>query len=102
MPGAYGITTSVGRSRWWTTRHSLALRSPIPSSGGVPCGRRRLLEDLAEAVLQVLRILLDGLVVDRHELHLAERRIARRGRDVHPGGVDALVRKELLHGVTDH
>ena len=59
-----------------------------------------LLVDLVEAGLEHLRVLLDLVVVDRHEFDLAERRVARRRLDVGPAGVNSLAGQELLRTVS--
>src|SRR5205807_10569550 len=79
-------------SRW--SRASSRSREAVRATG--------LLIDLVESGLEALRVLLDLLVVDRHELDLGQRRVPRRRLDVGTAGVDALARQELLHGVADH
>src|ERR1700750_2136816 len=60
------------------------------------------LKDVVEARLERLAVLLDLLVVHRHQLDLRQRRIAGRRLDVGARGIDPLAGEQPLHRVADH
>src|SRR6476469_10804894 len=65
------------------------------------CATRDLLEDLVEPPLYAAGLLLDVLVVDRHDLEALEIGRALRRRDIDARGIAAIVRKDLLRGVAE-
>src|SRR5262245_66529795 len=74
----------------------------MTARAAVPPAARASLKYFGESRLELAPPLLDQIEVDGQELHLAQRRLAGRRRDVDARGVDAALRDHLLRRRRDH